>query len=149
MSKNPFIKDLTAEEYGLLARLFEPFAVPARTVIIKQGDAAAYLFLIQSGNVTLRYKPYDGPKITLTRLHEGDIFGWSAVVGHEVYTSDAVSTTPVRALRLHGGDLRQLCVDHPAEGSRILEKLAKAVSPRWVHARKQIQVLLQEYLQPA
>ncbi len=149
MSRDPFIKDLTADEYDLLARLFKPFDATARTMIIQQGEPAAYLFLILSGHVVLRYKPYDGPRITLTHLHEGDIFGWSAVVGHDVYTSDAISTTPVRTLRLRGGDLKQLCVQHPIEGSQILEKLAKAVSPRWVHARKQIQVLLREYLQPA
>ncbi len=147
--KKAFIEDLTADEYDLLSRLFQAVDIPARTAIIKQGDAAEYLFLIVSGNVSLSYKPYDGPKITLTRLHEGDIFGWSAVVGHEIYTSDAISTTPLRTLRLRGRDLRKLCSDHPAEGGHILEKLARAVSPRWVHARKQIQILLQEYLQPA
>ncbi len=149
MSSNPFIKDLTADEYDLLARLFMPFDATARTTLIKQGEPAAYLFLVLSGSVVLRYKPYDGPRITLTHLHEGGIFGWSAVIGNDIYTSDAISTTPVRTLRLRGGDLKQLCIEHPIEGGRILEKLARAVSPRWVHARKQIQVLLREYLQPA
>lgn len=147
VTNNPFIGDLTAEEYDLLAGLFEPFEVPARTEIVKQGGAADYFYLIMAGHVSVRYKPYDGPIITLTHLHAGDIFGWSAVIGHEIYTSDAVSTTPVQTLRLRGKDLRQLCIEHPIAGGRILEKLAEAVSPRWVYARKQIQVLLQESLQ--
>lgn len=140
---NPFIRDLTEEEYRLLARLFLPHDAPARTLMIKQGERADFLYLILSGNVYLRYKPYDGPRITLTHLHAGDIFGWSAAVGHEIYTSDAISTTAVRTMRLRGKDLRQLCAKHPSEGAKILEKLAKQVSPRWVHARRQIQVLLQ------
>lgn len=147
VSDNPFISGLTAEEYGLLARLFEPFEAPAHTVIVKQGEGAAFLYIIESGKVSVRYKPYDGPMITLTHLHAGDIFGWSAVVGHDIYTSDVVSTTPIRALRLRGRNLRRLCSDQPAVGGRILEKLAAAVSPRWVHAKKQIQVLLQASLQ--
>ncbi len=136
--------DLTDEEYALLARLFTPFDAPAHTPIFRQGEDAAYLYLILDGNVYLRYKPYDGPKITLTHLHAGDIFGWSAVVGNTIYTSDAISTTAVRALRLQGKDLRQLCMENRVAGSQILEKLARSVSPRWVDARQQIRLLLQD-----
>ncbi len=142
-----FIKDLSEEEYSLLARLFEPVEAAARGVIVRQGEQADFFYLILDGKVDLRYKPYDGPKITLTHLHAGDIFGWSAVVGHDCYTSDAIGTTAVKLVRLRGNDLRQLCIDDPIVGGRILEKLAKSVSPRWVHARKQIQVLLQRSMQ--
>ncbi len=142
-----FIRNLTEEEYSLLAGLFEPVEAPARSVVVKQGEPAAYLYVIMSGRALLRYKPYDGPKITLTHLHEGDIFGWSAVVGHDMYTSDAISTTALKLVRLRGSDLRRLCLSHPAVGGRILEKLARSVSPRWVHATRQIQVLLQQSLQ--
>lgn len=147
MLDNPFIHDLSAEEYGLLARLFTPFDAPAHTQVFKQGETATCLYLILEGNIYLRYKPYDGPKITLTHLHSGDIFGWSAVVGHSTYTSDAISTTAIRTLRLNGKDLRRLCMAHRAAGSRILERLAKSVSPRWVDARQQIRALLQESIQ--
>jgi len=147
VSDNAFISGLTAEEYGLVARLFEPFEAPAHTVVVRQGEKASYLYLIESGRVSVRYKPYDGPIITLTHLQAGDIFGWSAVIGHDFYTSDVVSTTPFKARRLRGRDLRRLCSDQPAVGGRILEKLAGVVSPRWVHARRQIQGLLQASLQ--
>lgn len=147
MLDNPFIRDLSEQEYGLLARLFTPFDAPARTQIFKQGEAATFLYLLLEGNVYLRYKPYDGPKITLTHLHAGDIFGWSAVVGHAIYTSDAVSTTAIRTVRLQGHALRQVCAQDRVVGGRILEKLAKSVAPRWVDARQQIRVLLQESIQ--
>ncbi len=148
MLDNPFIRDLTEEEYGLLARLFAPFDAPARREVFKQGDDATFLYLILEGKVYLRYKPYDGPRITLTHLRTGDLFGWSAVVGHHRYTSDAISTTAIRTVRLRGKDLRRLCAEHPTVGGSILAKLAAAVSPRWVDARKQIRLLLQESIQP-
>src|SRR5512135_59540 len=96
---NPFLHDLTPEQYDLLSALFEGISVPARTLIFKQGAEATYLYVLRRGNVKLRYKPYDGPRITLTNLHRGDVFGWSSVVGNPAYTSDAVSTTMVEALR--------------------------------------------------
>jgi CRP-like cAMP-binding protein len=139
----PFLKDLTAEQYDLLFPLFEPITVTSGTVIFKQGDEAACLYIILQGRVAIEYKPYDGPKITLTHLHAGDIFGWSSVLGNQAYTSDAISTTQVESLRIRGADLKRLYVDHPNDCRSILEKLAEAVSPRWINAKHQIQNMLQ------
>jgi CRP-like cAMP-binding protein len=139
----PFLKDLTREQYDLLFPLFESLTVPGETVIFKQGDAATYLYIIMQGRIAIEYKPYDGPKITLTHLHDGDIFGWSSVVGSQTYTSDALSTEKVETLRIRGADLKRLYMDHPDVGRSVLEKLAEAVSPRWIDAKNQIQNMLQ------
>jgi CRP-like cAMP-binding protein len=142
MLENPFLRDLTAEQRYLLSALFERIELPARTTMCRQGDPAIHMFFLLAGNVSIRYKPFDGPVITLTHLHAGDVFGWSAVIGSAVYTSDAVSTTNIQALRVRGVALRNLCSEHPMAGRQILEKLAAAVSPRWVHSRRQVQDLL-------
>ena len=148
MLDNPFLRDLTPEQYDLLAALFEPLDLPARTAIFKQGERAVYMYLLLDGEIRLQYKPYDGPSITLTQLHTGDVLGWSAVVGNEAYTSDAIGMTPVRLLRARGDTLRRLCVEYPTAGRSILEKLAKAVSPRWVNAQRQIQSVLEAEVFP-
>jgi CRP-like cAMP-binding protein len=145
---NPFLHDLSPEQYDLVAGLFEHVTIPARTLICRQGDKAKYLYLLLEGKALIRYKPYDGPRITLTHLHAGDVFGWSAVVGNEDYTSDALSTTRVETLRLEGQALRWLCTEYPSAGGAILHKLAKVVSPRWVNAQQQIQSLLQNEVFP-
>lgn len=142
MLDNPFLHDLTPEHYALLSALFDRVELPARTAICRQGEPADYMYVLLQGNVSLRYKPYDGPRITLTHLHSGDVFGWSSVVGNAAYTSDAISTTSVRALRVRGEALRNLCIQYPTTGTQILDKLAVAVSPRWVNARKQVHSIL-------
>jgi CRP-like cAMP-binding protein len=139
---NPFLHDLTPEQFDLLSALFEPIDLPARSVICKQGAPASHMYLLQAGTVQIKYKPYDGPRISLTKLHQGDVFGWSAVIGNDCYTSDAISTSDVQVLRARGETLRRLCAEYPAAGRAILEKLARAVSPRWTHAQEQIQTML-------
>jgi CRP-like cAMP-binding protein len=139
---NPFLHDLTPEQFDLLSALFEPIDLPARIPICRQGEPATYMYLLQAGAVQINYKPYDGPRISLTKLHKGDVFGWSAVIGNDYYTSDAISTTSVQVLRARGATLRRLCVEYPAAGRAILERLAQAVSPRWVHAQEQVQSML-------
>jgi CRP-like cAMP-binding protein len=142
MLTNPFLQDLAPDQYDLVSVLFERVDVPARSKICSQGGVATYLYCLLEGGITLQYKPYDGPRITLTRLHDGDVFGWSAVIGNPTYTSDAISTTAVHALRVRGTALRDLSMQHPAAGAQILEKLAAAVSPRWIHSREQVQAIL-------
>jgi len=139
----PFLRDLPREQFDLLSPLFEPFTVQSRTVIFKQGDEANYLYLILEGRVAILYKPHDGPRITLTHLHDGDFFGWSAVVGTGAYTSDAETTTELKSLRIRGSDLRQLYLKNPNVGRSVLEKLADAVSPRWMNAKRQVRTMLQ------
>src|SRR5512138_652791 len=120
LPENSFLKSLTPEQLLLLKPLFEQFGAPAGSVIFKQGDEATHLYMIEHGAVTIQYKPYDGPMITLSHLQPGEIFGWSSVVGGQTYTSDAVATNELEALRMRGSDLVHLCMDHPIEGGAIL-----------------------------
>ena len=144
---NSFFNGLSQDQLELILPLFARYSAPAGTVIFKQGDEATHLYLVQAGSVAIQYKPYDGPIITLSHLQPGDIFGWSSVVGGETYTSDAISTADLDALRLLGSDLVKLCRDHPDTGSAILDRLATAVSPRWTYARQQIHSILESHSQ--
>ncbi len=139
---NPFFSGLSREQLALILPLFEAFTIPAGATIFKQGDIATYLYVVQRGSVTIQYKPYDGPMITLSHLQPGEVFGWSSVVGAHSYTSDAISTHEAEVLRLRGSDLVQLCTEHPQAGYAILDRLAEVVSPRWTYAREQIQAVL-------
>lgn len=127
---------------NLLKSLFEPFSCQAGAVILEQGTPAEFLYLVISGTVEVSYKPYDGTPITVSHIEKGGLFGWSAVVGSEAYTSSAMAIEDVEAFRVHGSDLRKFCVEHPEAGKDILERLADGVALRWKDAHKQIKSLL-------
>ena len=138
----PLFQDLEPAQTALLKPLFEQFTCPADTVIFEQGAPAIYLYLLIKGEVAIRYKPYDGPLITLTRLREGDVFGWSAVVGSPHYTSSIISESEVEAIRIRGSLLIKLFSDAPETGKVVMDRLARVVSPRWEDAQAQVQSLL-------
>lgn len=144
LSHIPFLKDLSREQLELLLPLLEEYSCPAGTVIFEQGDAASHLYLILRGAVVIRYKPYDGPAIVLTRLRSGDAFGWSAVIGSKAYTSGIISEEEVETIRIRGSDLRQLCAAHPETGRLILDRLAGVVSSRWKDAHAQVKAVLDQ-----
>jgi CRP-like cAMP-binding protein len=135
---------LDHEARQIVERLFEPFRCEAGTVIFEQGDPAIFLYVIQKGSATIRYKPYDSPPINLTNVTTGGAFGWSAVVGNHAYTSGAFARDDLEALRVRGSDLRDLAARHPRVGEQMLDRLAHLVSNRWKDANRQVRAILEQ-----
>jgi len=139
-------KNLDEQYMDLLKPLFEPYACNAGVTVLKQGESADYLYLVISGAVEMTYKPYDGIPITISHVEKDGLFGWSAVVGSEKYTSSAIAIENIEALRVRGSELRKLCVDHPEAGKEILERFASSVSSRVQNAQEQVKSMLEQGL---
>ena len=138
----PPFQNLEPAQIALLKPLFEEFTCPPGTTVFEQGEPARYLYLLIKGDVAIRYKPYDGSPITLTHLHGGDVFGWSAVIGSNTYTSSILSESQIEALRIRGNYLLTLVREHPKTGKIIMDHLVSVVSSRWKNADAQVQSLL-------
>lgn len=128
----------------LLKPLFEPYACNAGVTVLQQGKPADYLYLVISGAVEMTYKPYDGVPITISHVEKDGLFGWSAVVGSEKYTSSAIAIENLETMRIRGSELRKLCADHPEAGKEILERLASSVSARVQNAQEQVKSILEQ-----
>jgi CRP/FNR family transcriptional regulator, cyclic AMP receptor protein len=125
-----FFTGLSAAEVDLLAPFFAPQTWVAGTVVFEQGDYAEYLYLVVTGELTIRYKPEDGPIMNLTRIQPGGIFGWSAAMGNPTYTSGAVCALDSEVLCIRGADLRMICEKHPELGKVILNRLSAIIAER-------------------
>ena len=134
--------DLDTKTMNLLQPLLEPFSCRAGTVVLRQGTPADHIYMIKKGKVEVSYKPYDGTPITVSILEKDGLFGWSAVVGSSKYTSSATAIEDLEAYRINGSALRKFCMEHPDAGKDLLERLASAVSYRWVDAHEQINSML-------
>jgi CRP-like cAMP-binding protein len=140
---NPLFKKIEKEYLELLHPLFVRVICTKGTVVIKQGEAADFLYLVEKGKVEISYRPYDGEAITITHVGTDGLFGWSALVGSSKYTSSGIAIEDVEALRIRGTELRKLCVENPEAGKEILDRLANAVSARWKHAHEQVRSILE------
>jgi CRP-like cAMP-binding protein len=125
-----FFKGLHTADIQLLAPYFAPQTWVAGTVIFEQEDYAEFLYLVVRGEVTIRYKPHDGPMMTVTRVQPGGIFGWSAAMNNPTYTSGAVCSLDSEVLRIRGTDLRAICEKHLELGRIILDRLAGVIAER-------------------
>ena len=142
MNRVGIFSELDENQLSLLNPLFEHFSCRAGEVIFQQGASADFLYLVVRGVVDMSFKPHDGSPMTISHVGKGSLFGWSAVVGSERYTSSAIAIEDVEAYRVHGDDLRTFCAEYPEIGKYILESLADGVSSRWKDAHKQVKAIL-------
>jgi CRP-like cAMP-binding protein len=138
-----FFEGLNPADLAALRPLFAPCDFYAETILFQQGDPAENLYIVVVGEVTVNYKPDDGPPITVTRVRPGGVVGWSAALGSKSYTSGAVCTTYTQLLRIRGADLRRLCEEHPQTGAVILERLAAVIAERLRNTHPQVVAMLQ------
>lgn len=133
---------LKASQRALLQPLFKPCHCETDQIIFHQGDRAEYLYVVVEGEVSIEYKPDDGPVLPVTRVTAGRVFGWSAVLGSESYTSRAICLSDSALLRVRGVDLKSLCDKYPDTGILILENLAAVIAERLRGTHTQVVDLL-------
>ena len=144
----PFFHGLTAADRQRIEASFREEDFRAGEVLFHQDAFADRLYLLVSGRVEIRFKPYDGEALTVSLIEPGGVFGWSAALGRSSYTSSAVCTADGHALSIRGRDLRRICIDHPATGVILLERLAEVIALRLTSTHDHVMELLRQGMQP-
>ena len=137
-----FFCGLCPDELQILEPLFTRQSWVAGTSIFEQGDPASNLYLVVSGEVTILFKPHDGPVMVVTHIPPGGIFGWSAVTGNPSYTSGARCKLDCEVLTIMGADLRTLCEKQVGLGKLILERLSALIAERQRNQLVQVNTIL-------
>lgn len=139
-------EDLSPAQYAILQPLFTPRYEPSGAVIFQQGEHAEYLYVLIDGQVSIRYKPEDGPELTVARVRPESVIGWSAALGSPIYTSTAVCTSECQMLAIRGQDLCRLWQSDPNTGVLILERLAAGIAERLSKTHQHVLALLEQGL---
>jgi len=146
LAKTSLLGGLTAEQMDSFCRLTTPCSFEPDEMIFEQNQYAEYLYIVLSGEVIIRFKPEDGDLITIAKVSDGGVFGWSSVLGRAIYTSGAMSVTALECARVRGRDIQNLCQSHPDTGIIIIERLAAVIAERLTHTNEQILHLLSRSL---
>lgn len=144
LSRLGVFHDLSDAQLDLILPLMTLCDYPRQYVIFNQGEPSEYLYILRSGEVVIRYKPYDGEPLTVGHILPGGVFGWSAALGRDVYTSSAVTSTNSTVYCIKGARLQQLCEQDPDTGVVILECLAGVIAERLRSTHTQIMGILSD-----
>ncbi len=146
LAKTKLLTGLTSQQLDDFCNLATPCSFQPEKMIFEQNQFAEYLYIILTGEVTILFKPDDGELITIARLSDGDVFGWSSVLGRAIYTSGAICISAAECVRVRGKDIQSLCQSHPDTGIIIIERLAAVIAERLTHTNEQILHLLSHNL---
>lgn len=135
---------LQASQVRALSPFLEEIVLREGQIIFEQGERACSLFILLEGEVTVRYKPYDGPPLTVARIQAGEVFGWSSALGREVYTSNAEAVRAGLAYRIQAKSLKHLCDENPDAGRVLLERLADSIAERLRNTNSTVLELLSQ-----
>jgi CRP-like cAMP-binding protein len=119
---------LTPEQLHALEAIFECKTYDEGVIIFDQDEPAGHLYFLLEGEVLIRYKPYDGPPLTVAHIAPGGIFGWSTALGRESHTSAALAAVDCTVVRLSRQTMAGLNLHSPVAGAALLEKLSGAVA---------------------
>jgi len=123
-------RGLTDVQFAALDCFLELCCYNRDIVIFEQDQATSYFYILLKGEVIIRHKPYDGPEITVAHIYPGDVFGWSAALGKDTYTSEAIAVEQIRAFRLDHHDLQTLQKNDPDVCAVFLERLSNVIAER-------------------
>lgn len=126
LARHPFLAGLPGEVPRALAGLARPERFAAGDLLLRQGQAAQRLFLLDSGEVVLISPvPHRGEAVVET-LRGGEVLGLSWLLPPYQWHFDARARTPVAALALDAEALRR-CMEADHELGYQLQRRILAV----------------------
>jgi CRP-like cAMP-binding protein len=110
------------------------------TLIFKEGDEAAELYILTEGRLALEMELRPVPEraaipTALDVVAKGECFGWSALVEPYRYTLTARCLTHCSVLTIRGDILRKAMSDDPSFGYEMMKRLAKLIRLRLSQTR--------------
>ncbi|NMC70947.1 MAG: Crp/Fnr family transcriptional regulator [Myxococcales bacterium] len=98
-------------------------AYPAGTVLFREGDPGAEMFLIVAGTVRVTKRSASGER-TLAVLGPGEFFGEMAILTGEARSATATVEEDARLVPIDAGMLEHLVARSPEISVRLLKRLA-------------------------
>jgi CRP/FNR family transcriptional regulator, cyclic AMP receptor protein len=140
--KLTLLDGLERDQVSLLLPILETCHFEENIPIFKQGQETSFLYILLSGEVVVRYKPYDGDELTIANVLPEGVFGWSAALGRTRYTSSAYSVTESKTIRIRVERLQSFCERNPEVGMILLDKLASGIAERLRSTHDEVLALL-------
>ncbi|TWU29749.1 Crp/Fnr family transcriptional regulator [Bythopirellula polymerisocia] len=138
LKRSRFFSNMQAEDLEEVAKICREVELPQRTVIFEEYDRAKEVYIILSGQVSLAICEPKQSCRQIAIVGDGDLVGWSSLLGRTRLSDTASTLTPVKALVFDGSELSKFCNDHPSFGFEFMRQAASAMALRLSGTRLQL-----------
>src|SRR5215212_4370522 len=133
-----FFREFDAEHLKQLAGICRAVDFPARATIFEEHAPAKEVYVILSGQISLAICDEKKSCRQIASVGEGDLMGWSPLVGRPRLYDTARTVTAVEALEFDGGALMQFCESNPSFGFKFMHRIACTLAGRLSSTRLQL-----------
>jgi CRP/FNR family cyclic AMP-dependent transcriptional regulator len=122
--------DLDDADLADVARLTEPFEVRAGDLLIRQGEQAEHLYVLEAGCLEVVARLPGDREMPLSRLEAGDVLGELSVVAGGTRTASARAVETTRGLLISRDAFSRLRMSPRPAGAAVTRRLCWLVCAR-------------------
>lgn len=141
LAEHDLCRGLTPNEVTTLESLLKSKSYRSGDLIIRKGDPAAEIYLLMSGEVSVRVDLPNGQIKRLSTLSAGMAFGEIAVINRTVRSADVYADTDVECYLLSTSSFDELGRTHPTIKMTLLQNLLHNFSRMLKMAEREVTTL--------
>jgi Glutaminase len=136
------LRDLSPVDLAALEAIATIATIPAREVVVREGEPADALYFVLSGLVSVRLDlPPEGRERRLATIGLGMAFGEMALIDDGIRTADVVTDAVTTLARVGVADLHELGTTHVDLMAALFRNLSRQLA-NWLHrANAQVRAL--------
>ncbi len=138
LSSHNLFAGLADDHLEILAANASERALGPDEVLARQGSPAESFYLILEGSLVIEVPAIAGPKLEITRLDAGEVFGWSWLIAPYVWHFHARSSGPTRVLEFDGKALLARCDADSTFGYPLLRRFSELMARRLDAAQRKM-----------
>jgi CRP-like cAMP-binding protein len=138
VAAHSFLIGLSEHHVRLLADCAARVVFEADQIIFKEGETANRFYLIEQGEVALESTAADGKTISIDKVADGDLLGWSWLFSPHVWHFTARATKRTTAIFFYGTVLREYCEKDHSLGYELLKRMSEVMTHRLQSARRRL-----------
>jgi CRP/FNR family transcriptional regulator, cyclic AMP receptor protein len=138
LASQALFSELSPEHLAFLASNAAEETFAEGQVLARQGDRADRFLLVLEGELVVEVPAIAGPKLEITRLGAGQIFGWSWLIEPYTWHFNARSTGPIRVLDFDGPAILRHCEEDPKFGYALFKRFSALMAKRLEAAQRKM-----------
>jgi CRP-like cAMP-binding protein len=122
---------LTDEMLDQLVPITEMLQFEEKEYIFRQGDRAERFYFVLKGKVLLEQRLTPQITVSISSIKPGFMFGWSALLEEDFYTTDAICAEACQLLSYRSNRLKALLESNPSMGYIMSQRLLHVIKKRY------------------
>lgn len=138
----PLFAPLSRDELLELIRGIQPIQVPAGQHLMRQGDPADAMYVVDTGTLAVELEMADGRAVEVDRVGPGAIIGDLGLIDGRPRTAGIRAVEDARLLRVDRAEFEYLLRNDRPAAYKIVRAICQTVCERMRRAEAEIQGLL-------